>query len=46
MLRVVLGVILVLIGIAGLAASGFSYWQCFVVADDDLVEAREQDRQK
>jgi uncharacterized protein HemX len=46
MLRIVLGVILVLFGVAGLAASGFSFWQCFVVADEDLLEAREQDGQK
>jgi hypothetical protein len=46
MLRIGLGVILVLFGVAGLAASGLSYWQCFVVADDDLPEAREQDQKK
>jgi hypothetical protein len=46
MLRICLGVIFVLFGVAGLGASGLSYWQCFLVADDDLLEAREQDRKK
>ena len=44
-MRIALGVILVLVGVAGLALSGFSYWQCFVTADADLPDARELKRQ-
>jgi hypothetical protein len=44
-MRIALGVILVLAGVATLALSGYGYWQCFIAADGDLPEARELKRQ-
>jgi hypothetical protein len=43
--RIALGIILVLVGVAGLGLGGVSYWWCFLAADDDLPDARELQRQ-